>query len=106
MLLLLLACDAMDTGELAELEACRVEDADCDGVVIPWDCDDSDPEIGVPDRYYPDKDGDGFGVWLGAIGACSHPGDGYVDCLGRDWDGNACPEMDCDDSDPEIGPDC
>lgn len=106
MLLFLLACGGMDTGELAALEECRAEDADCDGIVQPWDCDDDDPSIGVPDRYYPDKDGDGYGVWLGALGACEHPGAGYVDCLGLDWDGNACPEMDCDDSDPTIGPEC
>jgi hypothetical protein len=107
MLWILMACAGMDSGgELVALEECSDGDADCDGIVLPWDCDDSDPAVGVPDRYYPDQDGDGYGVWLGALGACEHPGVGFVDCLGRDWDGNACPEMDCDDLDPAIGPEC
>ena len=44
MLWILMACAGMDSGgELVALEECSDGDADCDGIVLPWDCDDSDP---------------------------------------------------------------
>lgn len=103
MLLPLLACFSPHL-DSANVEHVSDGDHDGDGVIVPWDCDDTDPVIGVPARYYPDDDGDGYGVWLGAIGACEHPGPGWVDCLGRTWDGESCPEQDCDDTDPNVGP--
>tara|TARA_R110000824_G_scaffold125125_1_gene284032 strand:- start:243 stop:569 length:327 start_codon:yes stop_codon:yes gene_type:complete len=103
--LLLLACLSPELITSA-VDCDRSSDVDCDGIIGLWDCDDTDPDIGVPDRYYPDEDMDGYGVWDGAIGACEHPGDGWVDCLGLTWDLEPCPEMDCDDTDPDIGPDC
>mgnify|MGYP003153123907 FL=1 len=103
MLLFLLSCAPEQP---SEVDCWRSIDVDCDGVIQPYDCDDTDPEITVPDRYYPDLDGDGFGVWLGAEGFCEDPGPGWVDCLGVDWHGNECPEQDCDDTDPDIGADC
>lgn len=42
-------------------------DRDGDGVVASEDCDDTDPDIGVADRWYYDDDGDGLGdgdVWI------------------------------------------
>ncbi len=102
MLALILSCAG--PADTAAAGCWSRDDADCDGVVSLWDCDDNDPGVGLPDRYYPDNDADGYGVWLGAAGHCTDPGAGWVACLGLDWDLNPCPEMDCNDNDPDVGP--
>jgi hypothetical protein len=97
MLLLLatLACrtkdDPIDTA---------IPDADLDGV--PWneDCDDNDPDVGLPTAWYADADGDGFGAGV-EVWNCNAPS-GTVD-NGDDCDDNdaaiypLAPEEDCTD---------
>ncbi len=92
-------------------------DRDHDGWVEPWDCDDLDPKVhpdatevcdgvdndcdGTADGtdaadaviYYPDADGDGAGADDSAARSCGQP-TGFVSVGG-----------DCDDADPDIGPD-
>lgn len=90
LLLTLLACDETDTGE-------RLFDVDSDGVFSSVDCDDEDPNSGNNSNYYPDNDGDGYGVMEGAFGACESPGSGYVTDI---------TVIDCDDDDPDVWDSC
>ncbi len=85
-----------------------VSPGDCDGDrwIVQYDCDDNDPDPAAssPVPWYPDSDGDGHGVYLGATAGCEPPPAGYVGCIGVDRLGVACAELDCNDSDPTIGP--
>jgi parallel beta-helix repeat protein len=38
------------------------DDQDGDGVPSSEDCDDQDPDVGAPQPWYPDRDGDGYGA--------------------------------------------
>ncbi|MCB1155719.1 DUF1565 domain-containing protein, partial [bacterium] len=70
------------------LELCDGIDNDCDDQV-----DDDDPDLADPANvWFPDGDGDGFGVPEGAIAACGAP-QGFV------GDGT-----DCDDADDQVYP--
>ncbi|MCW5897817.1 MAG: putative metal-binding motif-containing protein [Flavobacteriales bacterium] len=103
-----------DYGCLSQFIACvGLVDNDGDGWASGSDCNDDvvgihpfAPEIcnGLDDNcngqvdegasmWYPDLDGDGYGVFDGAIASCDDPGPGYAP-----WAG------DCDDEDPEINP--
>ena len=76
------------------VEVCDGVDNDCDGV-----SDDADGDWqALPRMYWPDLDGDGFGVrdWSVAQPAC-WPGEGWV-IVGDT-------EEDCDDSDAASNPD-
>jgi predicted outer membrane repeat protein len=75
-----------DTGEVSG-------DADGDGVPRGEDCDDSDPDVGAPETWYADRDGDGWGDPSTSQVSCDEP-DEFV--LG---------EGDCDDEDATIHPD-
>jgi hypothetical protein len=76
--------DASEAVHPSAEEACDALDNDCNGRVdegnafVPW---------------YPDDDGDGYGVTLDAVLACVSPGDGYV----RTGD-------DCDDAFDNVNP--
>ena len=77
--------DADDDGIMEEGTPTVVSaDGDCDD---PYegtfadprgDCDDTDPDIGLPDTWYRDIDEDGLGDGSDAVEACEQP-DGYVD---------------------------
>ena len=69
-------------------------DADGDGVVAMWDCDDSDDQLGVELVQYEDLDGDGA--------AGTHVG-GWLCQLGQ---GNSLVEEDCDDLDGSVTENC
>jgi large repetitive protein len=69
-------------------EICNDIDDDCDSLI-----DDADPSVD-PDSYldfYPDGDGDGFGVPGPTVRSCSTP------------EGTADNDDDCDDEDPLLG---
>ena len=91
-----------------------VTDADGDGVDLPEDCNDTDPDVfpgaveicngiddncdgdtdeGVKQVFYTDADGDGFGNADLSLEACSAP------------EGTVGDGTDCDDTDPAISPD-
>jgi len=72
-------------------ERCDGLDNDCDGVI------DDDDDIIDGTYWYPDADGDGFGVSTGdPPQSCQSP-DG-------DWAAYNSAGFDCDDTDPEVGP--
>ena len=77
-------------GEVALYLGCV--DDDLDGVCAEDDCDDADPLVTDTTRYYPDTDGDGYGVSDGAVDACDLP-DGYANGAG-----------DCDDTRADVNP--
>ena len=105
------ACDAKQFEQQGGPDGTDVpsNDKDNDGVIDSEDCDDEDPMVGVVSDeicdgidndcdgeidngltfkvYYPDEDGDGYGIESGAIEACSQP------------DGHTLNAGDCDDSD-------
>ena len=62
-------------------------DEDCDGL---WDEHDTDPLNAT--RYYPDADGDGYGLWVGFVDTCAAP-EGFAEEGG-----------DCDDADGRVYP--
>ncbi len=62
-------------------------DPDSDGVRFPFDCDDSDPDLGPTVELWPDDDGDGRGDAARGEERC--PKDGWV-----------TNDLDCDDTDP------
>lgn len=110
MLQLLLACRT----EVTDVKVV-ITDADADGVSLEeGDCDDADASVypgaeelcdsidnncdgevdeGLLSEYYPDSDGDGFGLEAAPESACAAP-EGYVATIG-----------DCDDADPAVNPD-
>lgn len=49
----------------------RIYDLDKDGIHYPYDCDDRDAAVGQGVYYYPDADGDGYGVYQGAQLRCT-----------------------------------
>ena len=63
------------------------------------DCDDSNPDIGLPQWYYKDADGDGFGLQTDSHLWCpDEKEDGYILSVER----NGIEIFDCND-DPESG---
>jgi hypothetical protein len=110
MLQLLLACRTKATDDKVV-----ITDVDADGVSLEeGDCNDEDASVypgadeicdgidnncdgetdeGLLAEYYPDADGDGFGLEAAPESACEAP-DGYVETIG-----------DCDDADPTVYPD-
>jgi hypothetical protein len=84
-LLLLAACNGKDedTGPF---------DEDGDGIEARADCDDQDPALATPSRYYEDADGDGYGNAESAKIRCG-PSEGWV-----------ADQTDCDDNDPATHP--
>ena len=94
---LLVACDDSSSyGPGVELA-----DQDQDGLSAEDDCDDTDAEIGGPQRYYQDSDGDGMGDPSQMTEACEQP-DGYVD-NGDDAE-PTCATNDTDDCGVCAGP--
>ena len=86
LLLLALACRTKDLGVDTGLP-----DDDGDGIPATEDCDDANPDVGLPTAWYADGDGDGYGYGV-ETWRCEAPS-GTVD--------NA---DDCDDNDPAIHP--
>lgn len=84
-------CDDADAAvNPAAKEFCEGEvDEDCDGLL-----DTADPGLDPDDMgaWYPDGDGDGYGVEAGAVKSCGQP-DGYAPAAG-----------DCDDDDRQVNP--
>ncbi len=66
-------------------------DADEDGITEDLDCDDADPDIGLPLTWYVDADGDGWGGET-TTESCAEPSD-FVAVSG-----------DCDDTAPTVFP--
>ncbi len=79
-----------DSGQCTDPEICNGEDDDCDGEV--------DEEATDASVWYPDGDGDGYGVEDPSTEACEAPS-GYV--AEEYATGGA---SDCDDSDEDINP--
>ena len=90
-------------------------DADGDGVAEEEDCDDADATVGLPETWYHDGDGDGYGASNTAIEACIAPTEDYVldgsDCADDnadmnwddlDGDGVSGCSYDCDDLDASV----
>jgi len=113
------ACEA-ESGQVADGSDCDDEDAGvnpgagelCNGV--DDDCDEEIDEDGAldPETWYPDDDGDGYGVPTGATEACDQP-EGYsavdTDCddtraLTSPGADETCNEID-DDCDEEVDED-
>ena len=89
MLLLLLACageTTVDSGDYAP-----IQDLDGDGVISSLDCNDTNPNVGLPGLYWTDNDGDGFGA-----------GDVFESCV--PLVGTADEGGDCDDANPTLNP--
>ena len=72
------------------LEICDGKDNDCDGLT---DSDDDSVDPSTATDWYPDADGDGYGVDADAVQSCSAPDSTYV------LEGG-----DCDDSDAALSP--
>ncbi len=83
-------CDD-DDGSIhpAALEICDDLDNDCDGLV---DDEDDDIDLSTVRAFYPDGDGDGYGVPVDAIEGCRLPS------------GYSLEPSDCDDEDPAVNP--
>jgi len=78
-------CDDTDPRNAPGLEeVCDFQDNNCDGLVDEGDA--------APSSWFPDADGDGFGV----------PDDPVVDC--SQPEGYAPNDTDCDDADPQANP--
>ena len=72
------------------LEICDGKDNDCDGLT---DSDDDSVDLSTATDWYPDADGDGYGVDADAVQSCSAPDSTYV------LEGG-----DCDDADAALNP--
>ena len=78
------------------------DDYDEDGFMDAEDCDDANPDITVPQTYYLDSDGDGFGSQTVSELACpSDKSDGYIPAQIR----NGVEVFDCNDDDDSVNPD-
>jgi len=75
----------------------RVVTDDCDLDQVLWpdgDCDDDDPATGLPQRWYPDLDGDNFGdAYAQGNVSCEPAASRVLD------------NHDCNDADPAVNPD-
>ena len=93
-MLLLLGFGTLITGcgYISEEKMNSYLDSDGDGLDWPTDCDDSDPNLSTPQKWYLDEDGDGYGVEDNFVEACLAP-EGSVTTLG-----------DCDDADATVFP--
>lgn len=89
MLLLLLACTLDNTLDSADYAP--IQDLDGDGVISSLDCNDTNPNIGLPGLYWTDYDGDGFGA-----------GDPFESCA--PLVDTAAAGGDCDDRNPTLNP--
>ena len=76
----------------AILAGCVPTDLDGDGVVAMMDCNDQDPDQGLPVELYIDNDGDGYGGSERSLG-----------CPGNAW--LVADASDCDDFDAGVHPD-
>ncbi|MED5372117.1 MAG: MopE-related protein [Myxococcota bacterium] len=84
-------CDDNDASVSPDgLEICDGVDNDCDGLT---DADDDSVDLSTATDWYPDGDGDGYGVDTDAVQSCSAPDSSYV------LEGG-----DCDDSDAALSP--
>ncbi|MED5372118.1 MAG: MopE-related protein [Myxococcota bacterium] len=72
------------------LEICDGVDNDCDGLT---DSDDDSVDLSTATDWYPDADGDGYGVDADAVQSCSAPDSTYV------LEGG-----DCDDTNADLSP--
>jgi len=88
-LVLMAACTGTEDTPLPPLT-----DLDGDGWVTDIDCDDSDPEVGPPQDWFVDEDGDGFGDTDSAVVACASVAPAGTIAQGGD----------CDDTDPTVHP--
>lgn len=93
-MLLLLGFGTLITGcgYISDAKMKGYRDVDGDDHLWPDDCDDNDPTLTVPQKWYPDEDGDGFGVEDNFEEACFAP-EGTVTTVG-----------DCDDTDASVYP--
>ncbi|HJN76500.1 MAG TPA: MopE-related protein [Myxococcota bacterium] len=82
-------CDDGDVGVHPDAnEFCDGIDQDCDG--------DIDEDAIDATLYYPDADGDGYGILEGRLKSCEDELDGYMSGGTGQWD--------CDDDDPDVHP--
>ncbi|MEL6179115.1 MAG: hypothetical protein AAFS10_09180, partial [Myxococcota bacterium] len=88
MVVLLGACS--DSSDDTTIES---TDQDRDGLTLDEDCDDTDPNVGGPERYFRDDDGDGMGDDTQSMESCEPPadhvatgGDPEPDCVTNDTD--------------------
>ena len=93
-------CDDTDARvSPAGSEVCNGYDDDCDGSV---DDDDSSLDTSTQSTFYPDDDGDGYGVTADAVDACTAPSDHVTldgDCDDSDTDYNPGAALGCDGED-------
>ena len=103
LLLTLLACFPEIQNEAAErFPENPTDDYDEDGFMDAEDCDDSNPDITVPQTYYMDADGDGFGEESISELVCpDEKSDGYVEAKER----SGVLVFDCDDENALVHPD-
>jgi len=74
------------------------EDADSDGYLSIYDCDDTDPALNPDTLWYVDADGDSISSGS-TLTQCADPGADWY--LSGDLDANT---GDCDDTDPGVYP--
>ena len=67
-------------------------DPDGDGVIFPNDCNDDDDQVGGPETFYVDADGDTFGDLANTVSVC-------LATVGQVRDSS-----DCNDGDPSVYP--